>query len=60
MNRFEVIKGLCLLAEYFEKRSKHDRAEDRPLSIERMNVCAEAAAMLMAEDADAAEEDDGK
>ena len=54
MNRTEVIRGLCELAEYFERRSKHAKAADRPLDIERMNVAAEAAAILMEE------EDDGK
>lgn len=54
MDRNDVIRGLCELAEYFERRSKHAKAADRPLDIERMNVAAEAAAILMEE------EDDGK
>ena len=57
MDRNDVIRGLCELAEYFERRSKHAKAADRPLDIERMNVAAEAAAILME---DGSEEDDGK
>ena len=54
MTREEVINGLRTLADYFEKRSKHDRAEDKPRDIEWMNTVAEAAVLLMME------EDDGK
>ena len=56
MTKEEVLKGLETLTQYWEARSKHDCTDKKGTDIFYMNVCAEAAVLLM----EIGEEDDGK
>ena len=57
MDMAEVLKGLAELTDYWEARAKHDRSDKKGTDNYYMNVCAEAAVLLMEEKR---EEDDGK
>ena len=43
----EVLKGLQQLAEYWERRAKHDGRDLKETDLYYMNVCAEAAVIMM-------------
>ena len=47
MTEEEVLKGLREQVEYWERRQKHDGRDLKTMDVYFMNVCAEAAVIIM-------------